>query len=296
MTAKNRSHALDDRRIAFLAACMPVAREAASCYTTRFNLRNDADDFASETSARVVSLIAAGKEPFDADPADDSARQRAERFVWGVAANVGREFIRRQRKASAIAAFDERAALCEGLELAPGESHKRTELNNSIAAALSALRAVTPEVRETLIVEEIRRNEYAPAESQRLCDGAGLSYDEVSQVVEQQRNGKWSPEAWRQRVKRARDKAREALAGRAAELGFVSLILAAAVSIGAAAMPAAPSNATTIALPAPTPLHTEINLADSTQNGNPKGGKGRAKNQFASTQNGNPKGGKGRLA
>ena len=295
MASEKKNHETS-RRDAFLAVCMPAAREAASCYTIRFNLRADADDVSSETCARVVSLVASGREPFDGDPTDGLARERAVRFVWGVAANVGREYIRKQRKRSALAHFDERAAVCEQLELSDAPSEARLELNETILAALSALKNdVTADIRETLIVEEIRRNEYDRGESARLCEGSGLSYERVREMVEQQKDGKWSPEAWRQRVKRARDKAREALSVRAAELGLVSLVLGAIVSLGAAVMPAGAGGGDStqnsrLAMPA------DVRLVDSTQNGNPKGGKGRFEDQLASTQNGNPKGGKGRVA
>ncbi|MCA9283296.1 MAG: hypothetical protein KDA30_14795, partial [Phycisphaerales bacterium] len=277
------------RRDAFLAICMPAAREAASCYTVRFNLRADGEDVSAETCARVVSLIASGREPFDGDAGDASVRDRAVRFVWGIAANVGREYIRKQRKRSAVAHFDERAAVCEQLELSDAPSEKRLEFNETILAALAALKNdVTADVRETLIVEEIRRNEYGRSESARLCEGSGLSYERISAMVEQQKGGKWSPEAWRQRVKRARDKAREALSVRSAELGLVSLVLGAIVSLGAAMLPNVNVNDST-----QNPrldAGAEVRLVDSTQNGNPKGGKDRFEDQLASTQNGNPKG------
>lgn len=284
------------RRDAYLAICMPAAREAAACYALRFNLRAEQDDLTSETCARVVGLITSGNEPFDGDPKSESGRERAQRFVWGVAANVGREFIRRQRKRAAVAHFDERASVCDQLELSDAPSEKQLELNETIMKVLAALRSdVTDEVRETLVVEEIRRNDYGHAESQRLCEGSGLSFEQVTEVIEQQKDGRWSPEAWRQRVKRARDKAREALGARAAELGLVSLILSAVVTLGVAVLPTAtPALESTqnSAVAAPD----EARLADSTQNGNPKGGKGRIGDTLASTQNGNPKGGKGRVA
>lgn len=285
------------RRDAFLAICMPAAREAASCYIVRFNLRADAEDMSAETCARVVALIASAREPFDADPRDEQTRDRAARFVWGVAANVGREYIRRQRKRATVAPFDERAAVCEQLELSDAPSEKRLELNETILVALAALRSdVTPDVRETLIVEEIRRNDYGRAESVRLCEGSGLSFQRVNDMVREQKDGKWSAEAWRQRVKRARDKAREALGARASELGLVSLVLGAIVSLGVAWAPAGEKRALESTQNPAVSTPAEAQLVDSTQNGNPKGGKGRWDAQLASTQNGNPKGGKGRLA
>lgn len=297
MTKQTSTKHEQARRDAFLALCMPAAREAASCYIVRFNLRADADDVSSETCARVVGLIASAREPFDANPSDEQARERAVRFVWGVAANVGRETIRKQRKRSAMAPFDERAAVCEQLELSDAPSEKRLELNETILAALASLKSdVTADIRETLIVEEIRRNDYDHAESARLCEGSGLSFQRVNDMVQEQKDGKWSPEAWRQRVKRARDKAREAMSVRAAELGLVSLVLGAIVSLGAAMMPAAHRGPIDSTQNSHLEMPADVRLVDSTQNGNPKGGKGRIGEQFASTQNGNPKGGKGRLA
>lgn len=235
-------------------------RSAAARYAGRFGVQHLREEIEAESVARVLALVRQGRPPFDAPVALDGALDRMQRFTQGLVANVAREALR-GRVRHAHAPLEDRAAACAALRAgapAPGEA---IELEEAISGALRRFRALTPDVRETIVAEEVMQNDYASDEAGRLCRSCEVSFQRVWQMIENRRSGVWSAEAWRQRVHRSRKKARSAMAG------LAPLAIAAALLVGLVAgalSDAGPSEVqrTTTDTPA-------VHVADdgSTQNG-----------------------------
>ncbi len=219
----------------------PATETAAGTTAGRHGMTHKRDDIASETFTRVATLLEAGREPFDDLPALSEPRIRA--FVKGVAVNVAREMLRKERRSRDYLTSG-RAEVCADLAVAQPKAAKRVELDDTIRSTFAKLDALAEDARETLVAEEVMQHGHQFDAIGKLCSACNVSRERVAAMIEARTSGQWSADAWRQRVHRARKKAR-ALITAAATTAALLLALAGAALVARASAPtdAAPATA-----------------------------------------------------
>ena len=255
-------------------------RGAAARYAKRFGVEPLREEIEAESVARVLALVREGRPPFDTLAGEDGALDRMQRFTHGLVANVAREALR-GRVRHAHAPLEERATACASLRAgspAPGDA---LELEEAISAGLRRFRDLSPEVRETIVAEEIMQNNYASDEAGRLCRSCEVSFQRVGQMIENRKSGAWSAEAWRQRVHRSRKKARSVVGGLAPFAIAAAFLIGLAGSRNVTPTPGGDHGPSAV----PTPA-THVVEDGSTQNGKAP----LATLRLASTQNGKANG------
>ena len=253
-----------------LMAIQDVIETAASYFGAKFRLVGLRDDIVSEASCRLTGMLLEGRDALDGIVLDGEAQPDAVRsYVYGVVRNIAREMSRQERRHVRDFEISERATATMHLAVLEETPAARVELDDAIGDALAKFNGLNDELRETLVAEEARRNEYSGAAMESLCNACNVSIGKVKTMMNDRENGRVSDAAWRQRIHRLRQRAQRVLAD--ADLFTVSLLWAAIV--GAALVVASP--ATTDADPA-TPAATSTVDVDvllaSTQNGKPKKG------------------------
>ncbi len=238
-----------DREDPRLSAVLPTIGFASARYAARFAIEPMREEIEAESTARVLALIAEGRTPFDTACASDDDVDRIQRFTHGLVANVAREALR-GRLRHAHVPLEDRAAACAALRVGQHAPERAMELEEAVGGALERFRSLSRDVRETIVAEEIMQNRYASDDADRLCRSVDVSFQRVFKMIENRNAGKWTAEAWRQRVHRSRKKARAAVGALAA----ISLVVALAAAI---------------ARPAPDagPQPTRVTDNGSTQNG-----------------------------
>lgn len=256
-------------RRAQLLAISEIVASAAYYFGAKFKLGDLRDDLASETSCRIAAMLEDNREPLNAiNPESDDQEADIRRFIFGVARNVARELSRQERRTVGDFDLSDRASATMHLAIHEERPEARLELNETITQALGQFKGLNNELRETLVAEEVRRNEYNEEATESLCDACNVSMGKVKTMITERENGSISDAAWRQRIHRLRERAQRALAG--ADLFTVSLLWALALAAAIAA--GSQQNADTndgITADAASVVHVDTLLA-STQNGKPK--------------------------
>lgn len=254
---------------------------AAARYAKRFGVEHLREEIEAESATRVLTLVRDARAPFDVPTDMPGALDRMQRFTHGLVANVAREALR-GRVRHAHAPLADRASACAALRAGSPTPEAALEMEETISLALRRFRELSPDVRETIVAEEIMQNNYASAEAGRLCRSCEVSFKRVWQMIENRKNGVWSAEAWRQRVHRSRKKARSVVGALAPFALGVALLVGLAVTTLSAAGPTRADDGRSLT---PTP----VRVADkdgSTQNGKAV----RPIVRLASTQNGKANG------
>lgn len=260
-------------------------------FAERYRLMHRRDDLVSEVRCRVVAIIQARKPPFDpaesaAQAADDELRRRIVNYVYGVAHNVIREMAREEKRRAREVDVHDRAGIAMGLAITEPDPSVRAELNETVRMSLERFRLLSAEMRETLVAEEVRQHGYGDETVEELCGVCEVSIERVRDMIQQRDNGMISGAAWRQRVHRLRERAREALGDLHPTIAGIGLLaFGAAVAAWSGAAASTGGSATELVGP-PAPWHVVQSPAEreaeeawsfarslliaSTQNGKPK--------------------------
>ncbi|MEQ8850681.1 MAG: hypothetical protein RIB32_02750 [Phycisphaerales bacterium] len=246
-----------------------IVRSACCYYAAHFRLTRLADDLQAETACRVAALVRENGHPFDrievgAETQDSDLR----RFIFGIARNVAREFVRAERRTVSDIELSDRATVTMSLESSEPDPADRTALNDAVRGALTQFKSLPDATRTTLVAEEVRKHDYADDASRSLCHACNVSWEKVSTMLNDRNNGVVSDAAWRKRVSRIRDRARTALAG--ADLFTISLAWIALVAFGVLLSGAKEFDGADADQSMTATTTVDLTLG-STQNGRPKG-------------------------